>query len=103
MNKTHAILAAAVIGAAAGCRRTDVREFTLVVPGLSETNKAAVVQALSKYAGVQKDSFRWDFEAKTLTLRYDSMSVAQTNLRMAIAARGIEVEFPTNTTGRAGY
>ena len=102
MKKTIILLAAAA-GMAAGCRRTDVREFTVVMPGLSETNKAAVVQALSKYAGVDKGSYRWDFKAGTLTLRYDSMSVAQTNIRMAIADKGIKVEFPENTTGRAGH
>lgn len=98
---TAAILTA--LFALAGCRRTDVREFTVHVPGLSETNKAAIVQALSKYNGVEKDSFRWDMSGKTLTLRYDSMSVAHTNIRMAIAEKGIEVSFPSNTTGRAGH
>jgi hypothetical protein len=29
--------------------------------------------------------------------------VAQTNLRMAIEAKGLKVVYPPNTTGRAGY
>lgn len=87
----------------AGCRRTDVREVVVVMPGLSETDRSVVVQALSKYAGVKADSFKWDMAHKTLTLKYDSMSIAQTNIRMAIAEKGIEVVYPENTNGRAGY
>ena len=76
----------------AGCRREDVREFTLVMPGLTADNKAAIVEALAKYNGVRKDSYRWDFEAKTLTLHYDSMQVAKENIRQAIEAKKIEVK-----------
>ena len=86
-----------------GCRREDVREMTVVMPGLAESNKATVVAALSKYSGVQKDSYKWDMQAKTLTLRYDSMQIAQANIRYAIDEKGVAVSFPTNTTGRAGY
>ena len=103
MMTKQAAIALAALSLAAGCRRTDVREFTVSIPGLSETNKAAVVQALARYGGIEKDSYRWDFEKRTLTLRYDSMSIAQTNIRMAIADKGVEVEFPENTTGRAGH
>jgi hypothetical protein len=86
---------AAVMLALAGCRREDVREFTVSIPGLSETNQALVVSALDKYEdAIDRDSFRWDFEKKTLTLRYDSMKVAKTNIRMAIGKKGVKVEFP---------
>jgi hypothetical protein len=93
----------ALLVAFAGCRREDIREMTVVMPGLDESARSAVVQALSKYQGVQKDSYVWDMGKKTLTLRYDSMAIAQTNIRMAIAEKGVEVEFPENTTGRAGH
>ena len=89
---------------AAGCRRADVREMTVLMPGLTESGKETVVKALAKQSGVQKDSYRWDFEKKTLVLRYDSMVTAQTNIRMAIAEKGVEVVFPPNNpSGRAGY
>jgi hypothetical protein len=88
---------------AAGCRRSDVRTLTLSLPRLSETDKPLIEQALAKYNGVEKDSYLWDFQKKTLTLRYDSMQIARTNIRMAIADKGVSVVFPTNTTGRAGY
>jgi hypothetical protein len=97
------LLLATVLSLALGCRRTDVREMTVSIPSLTPANRATVEQALAKYAGVEKTSYAWDFEKKTLCLRYDSMQIAQTNIRMAIADKGLAVDFPTNTTGRAGY
>ena len=85
------------------CRREDVREMTVTIPGLAESNKATIVAALSKYNGVLKDSYQWDFKAGTLKLRYDSMQIAQANIRYAIDENGIAVSFPSNTTGRAGH
>ena len=86
-----------------GCRREDVREMTVSMPGLTEANKAQVVEALQKYAGVQKDSYVWDMNAKTLTLRYDSMQIAQANIRYAIDEKGVKVAFPEKTDNRAGH
>ena len=86
-----------------GCRREDVREMTVTMPALVEADKAKVVAALSRYRGVQADSFRWDMEAKTLTLRYDSMQVAQANIRYAIDEKGVKVAFPEKADGRAGH
>ena len=86
----------ALISSLAGCRREDVREFTVLIPGLTVSNRTAVVAALAPYNGIEKDSFKWDFSAKTLTLKYDSMQIAKTNIRMAIAEKGIEVEFPAS-------
>ena len=88
---------------ACGCRREDVREMTISMPGLTEANKAKVVEALAKYNGVQKDSYVWDMNAKTLTLRYDSMQIAQANIRYAIDEKGIKVAFPEKTDNRAGH
>ena len=90
--------------AASGCRRTDIREMTIEMPGLTKDRQETIVAALAPYAGVQKDSYRWDFEKKTLVLRYDSMVTAQTNIRMAIAEKGVDVVFPPNNpSGLAGY
>ena len=86
-----------------GCRREDVREMTVSMPGLTEANKAKVVEALQKYNGVQKDSYIWDMNAKTLTLRYDSMQIAQANIRYAIDEKGVKVAFPEKTDDRAGH
>lgn len=86
-----------------GCRRTDVREMTVSMPDLVEADKAKVVEALSKYAGVEKGSYKWDMAAKTLTLRYDSMQIAQANIRYAIDEKGVKVAFPEKTDERAGH
>lgn len=102
MKKSYMLLIAAAM-LAAGCRREDVREVTLDVPGLNATNEVAVVDALGRYEGVDRRTIRFDQAKKTVTLKYDSMKVAQTNLRMSIAEKGIAVTFPKNTTGFAGY
>lgn len=86
-----------------GCRRTDVREMTVSMPALQEADKAKVAEALARYNGVEKDSYRWDMTAKTLTLRYDSMQVAQANIRYAIEAKGVKVAYPEKTDDRAGH
>ena len=86
-----------------GCRREDVREMTVSMPSLTEAQKATVVAALSKYSGVRKDSYVWDMQAKTLTLKYDSMQIAQANIRYAIDEKGVKVKFPEKTDNRAGH
>ena len=89
--------------AISGCRRSDVREFTVDIPGLTEANKPQVLAALAKYDGVKKDSYVFDFEKKTLTLKYDSMKVARENIRQAIEAKGVKVTYPEVKGGYAGY
>ena len=42
-------------------------------------------------------------EARTLTLRYDSMQVAQANIRYAIDEKGVKVAFPEKADDRAGH
>ncbi len=110
MKKLLLVLVA--VAALAGCRREDVRAFTVEIPGLTRENRQKVVDAFTirkagmpprVYEGIQMDSFAFDFEKKTLTMRYDSMKIAHTNIRMLIQEAGIEVSFPSNTTGVAGY
>ena len=104
MSNGKAICAAIlVLAALVGCRREDVRSVTIEIPDLTPENRQSVVEAVSKYNGVFKDSLEWDFASKTLTLKYDSMQVAQTNLRMAIESKGLKVVYPENKTGRAGH
>ncbi len=89
--------------ACAGCRREDIREFAVELPSLTAADQPKVVAALAPYGGVDQSSYRWDMSKKTLTLKYDSMQIARTNIRMAIEKAGVQVIYPTNTTGRAGY
>ena len=91
--KVEIVLAVALL-AVCGCRREDVRDFTVSIPDLTEANKAQVVEALAKYNGVKKDSYQWDFAQKTLTLRYDSMQIAKENIRQAIEAKKLKVNRP---------
>lgn len=73
---------------ASSCRRQDIRQSSFEVPWLDGTNKVKAVAALSKYSGVDASSLSFDVENKTVTLKYDSMQVAKTNIRMALEAAG---------------
>ena len=103
MKHFIALAALTALTALTGCRREDVREMTVSMPGLTEADKAKIVEALAKYNGVEKDSYKWDMNAKTLTLRYDSMQIAQANIRYAIDEKGVKVAFPVKTDNRAGH
>ena len=112
MKKSLLLITIVALAALSGCRREDIREFTVEMPSLTEADKSKVVDAFTirspgrpprVYEGIFLESFKFDFEKKTLTLKYDSMKIAQTNIRMLIQDKGIEVVFPTNTTGVAGY
>ena len=80
MKKSLLLIAIVAFATLSGCRREDIREFTVEMPSLT-----------------------FDFDKKTLTMKYDSMKIAQTNIRMLIESKGVEVHFPSNTTGVAGY
>ncbi len=103
MNKLAFIALSIVLACTGGCRREDIREFSVEMPVLTAADQPKVVAALAPYGGVDKSSYRWDMAKKTLTLKYDSMQIARTNIRMAIEKAGVQVVYPTNTTGRAGY
>ncbi|MBO7721924.1 MAG: hypothetical protein J6T01_05925 [Kiritimatiellae bacterium] len=97
------LAAAAFAAACLGCRREDVREMTVSMPDLAESNKTQIAAALSKYNGIRHDSFVWDMNARTLTLRYDSLQIAQANIRYAIDEIGVKVAFPEKKDDRAGH
>ncbi|MGN0853003.1 MAG: hypothetical protein ACI4Q3_06465 [Kiritimatiellia bacterium] len=82
------LLVALVALSLAGCRRTDVRDFAVDVPALTEADVPLVVAALSPFGGVERGSIRFDAAAHRLTLRYDSMQLAKKNIEMAIAKAG---------------
>ena len=104
MNKQISLLlVAAALTVLSGCRREDVREMTVSMPSVTAADEAKVRAALSKYNGVVKESLAFDWKAKTLTLRYDSMQVAQANIRYAIDESGVKVAFPEKTDDRAGH
>ena len=101
--KTPAIICAALLAAACGCRREDIRSVTVEMRGLSERDVPAVVKELGRYNGVKKNSLSWDIPAGKLTLKYDSMQIAQTNIRMAIENAGVRVVYPEKKDRKAGH
>ena len=112
MKKSLLLIAIVALATLCGCRREDIREFTVQLPSLKESDRQKVVDAFVFHGpenrtrvcdGIYPDSFKFDFSEKTLTMRYDSMKIAQTNIRMLIQDAGVEVLFPSNTTGVAGY
>lgn len=101
------LLAGLLVG---GCRREDIRVCDIEIKGMTTENviqMKKVTGALERYAGVRKDSYSWhmaDNGNLVLSLKYDSMQIAQTNLRMATAETGANVVFPENNrNGKAGY
>lgn len=75
-----------------GCRREDVREFTLTVPDLCASNRTQIAEALGKYNGIVKGSLKWNFDEKTISLKYDSMQIAKENIRQAIEDKNIKIK-----------
>lgn len=86
-----------------GCRREDVREMTVEFVQLADGDRARVERILSHYEGIDRKSYRWDVANRALTLSYDSMKLAQSNVRYAIDEKGIKVKFPEKTDDHAGH
>lgn len=104
MKKIFLLIALIALAAfTEGCRRKDFREHVFEIPGMTPTNTNAIKDALSTYAGVDMNSLEFDLDNKTLKVRFDSMKVAQTNIRMAIEEKGIAVKNPEKKSGSAGY
>lgn len=83
-------LATAVCLAAAGCRRTDVRDFSVSVPSMTQEDIPAISAALGAYAGINQSSVKFDVKTRTVKMKYDSMQLAKKNIEMAIAKTGLE-------------
>ena len=86
--KMRVLLVAAVILAWTGCRRADVRDFTIEMPEATQADMPAIQAALAPYGGVDKASIAFDASARRVTLKYDSMQIAKKNIEMAIAQAG---------------
>lgn len=104
MKKIFLLIALTAIAAFTdGCRREDFREHVFEIPGMTPENTNAIKKAVSVYNGVDMDSLEFDIGKKTLKVRFDSMKIAQTNIRMAIEEKGIAVKYPEKKSGPAGY
>lgn len=105
--------------ALAGCRRADIREVTIEIPGLAavaddpaacEAARQKILDALvflderdgDGYAGVMTNKIEWG--RTSLTIQFDSMQIAEMNLRKAIEKAGYAVTYPELKKGApAGY
>ncbi len=95
MKKTFLLIAlSALFVLLNGCRREDFREHTFEIPGMTSENIDTIKNAIYVYGGVVKDSLEFNLDNKTLKVRFDSMKIAQTNIRMAIEEKGIKVTYP---------
>ena len=86
-----------------GCRREDFREHVFEIPGMTSKNTTTIKEAVSTYSGVDMESLEFNLDKKTLKVRFDSMKVARTNIRMAIEEKGIAVKHPEKNSAPAGY
>ncbi len=75
----------------AGCRQQDIREVVVETPGVFNAACAdRVMQALGPLPGVDSGKTEIDFEARRVTVTYDSMRVAHKNIEMALTDAGFE-------------
>lgn len=95
MKKLAAKIAIAFLSAAAlaagGCRRTDVRDWTVEVPSMTGQNADKIRGILEKFDGVDAKSIKFDFPARTVSLAYDSMKLAKMNIAMDLEKAGFAV------------
>jgi copper chaperone CopZ len=80
-------LLAAISGS--GCRKADIRTFTISVPEMKNQACATViVNTLIRDQAVRGEDIRVDLEKRAVTVKYDSLQRAQKNLVFAIARTG---------------
>lgn len=77
-----------IVLALAGCRRADVRDFTVALPTATAADVPALRAALAPYMGVKHDTISFDAAKHELTLKYDSMQLAHKNIEMSLAQAG---------------
>ena len=91
MSKVVLSVFAVALMALAGCRRVDIREFTVDVPEATAADEPALRAALASYEGIKRDdpnAIKFDAAKRQLTIRYDSMQLAKKNIELSIAEAG---------------
>ena len=83
-------IACVALLAVMGCRRADVRTFTVDVPEATAADEPALRTALAPYGGIAKtaDAIVFDAAKHQLTIRYDSMQLAKKNIELSLAKAG---------------
>ena len=92
MKKVLKIMSVVMLSGIAviGCRRVDVRDFTVTVPSMTQEDVSMIQSALSVYGGIDHASLKFDVKSRTVKMKYDSMQLAKKNIEMAIAKIGLE-------------
>lgn len=91
MNRFFMSVLCVAVLVAVGCRRVDVREFTVDVPEATAADEPALRAALAPYGGIDSknpESVCFDAAKHQLTIRYDSMQLAKKNIELSLAAAG---------------
>lgn len=86
-----------------GCRQSDIREMSVQLPDLNEALQPKIIEIVTHCNGVNTNSLCFDLAKRTLTLSYDSMKTAQSNIRYALDEAGVKVIFPEKTNDHAGH
>lgn len=91
MNNLKCFLWIMLAVVAAGCRRQDVRDYVIDVPGLKNAACVEVVRtALQKTAGVKNETVVFDLKRRRVRLEYESLQLSVKNIEHAIAKAGFE-------------
>lgn len=87
----------------AGCRLSDERVTVIKTPGVRNENCAKIVsKALEPLRGIKSEELSFDYNAGTVTVRYDSMQLARKNIELAIAGAGFAAnEIPADQKAQA--
>ena len=97
------LLILVLLGLTVSCRRHDNRKAMISVPEM--TNKACadvIGKALSRAAGIKKESIVLDLKKRRVTLVYNSITLSLKNVEFIVAKAGFKANgVPADPGGRA--
>ena len=98
MKRALGCLILLVLVFAGACRQTDMRTVVVRLPQVvNDACEKRVQEAIQPLKGIDRQSIVFDRTARTLTLRYDSMVLANKNIEHAIIASGFDANELTAT------
>ena len=103
MNRLCFLLMFLALGMAGACRQTDIRTVAFAVPQVTNAAcEARVRAALQRLKGIDHPAMVFDLAAGTVTIRYDSMVLANKNIEHVIIAAGFDAnELKADPAARA--
>ena len=103
MNRMCLLLMLLALGLAGACRQTDIRTVAFAVPQVTNAAcEARVRAALQRLKGIDHPATVFDPAAGTVTIRYDSMVLANKNIEHVIIAAGFDAnELKADPAARA--